>query len=253
MRIIVTHLTRMSKGYICTAGIDADHGGQIRPLPNHRLKAEHLRSHGGIFEIGALVDLGHVRNGGRRPEFEDRKCWLCDIRHVRRLDPREFHEHLLRTSHQNLSAIFGPDLHPNHRKAVVPAHNGLASLGHLRNARNLELTIDSLAKVRLHLEDGTFSLDIAVTDVRLYNPPDYFPRREVVEFLSEKIRRRSDVILAVGLSRPFSPSEHVKSFHWLQVNNIHTPDDPLGLSLEHAPANPVHHVASASVTKSPTL
>jgi hypothetical protein len=237
MRIIVTHLTRMSKGYICTAGIDAEAHDQIRPLPNHRLTPNHLRSHGGPFEIGALVELGRAKIIGRRPEFEDRKCHLFDIHHIRRLDAREFYDHLLQTSRENLSAIFGPDLHSSHYKAVVPAGNGLASLGHLRDARNLDLRIDNFGKVRLHFENGTFNLDLGVTDVRLYNPSDFTPRCEIIEALSQKIYGRRDVILAVGLSRPFSPSEHVKSCHWLQVNNIHTQDDPLGLSLDHPSEN----------------
>jgi hypothetical protein len=36
------------------------------------------------------------------------------------------------------------------------------------------------------------------------------------------------VILSVGLTRPFRRDGNDSARHWLQVNNIHLGDDPLG-------------------------
>ena len=74
MRIVVNHLTRMMKGYICAAGIDEETNEHVRPvLPGVRLRVDLLEERGGPFSMAALVDLGRNRsvrecagNGGCR-------------------------------------------------------------------------------------------------------------------------------------------------------------------------------------------
>jgi len=41
------------------------------------------------------------------------------------------------------------------------------------------------------------------------------------------IERGPEMILSVGLTRPFAPSSESEEVHWLQVNNVHFEDDPV--------------------------
>src|SRR5262249_60047280 len=69
--MVVSHLTRMMKGYICAAGIDPVTREHVRPvLPGMRLRASMLASNGGPFRMAALVDLGETRYCGAAPEVE---------------------------------------------------------------------------------------------------------------------------------------------------------------------------------------
>ena len=48
MRIVINHLTRMRRGYICTAGIDLANGQHVRPIPRSGdLRYRDLATHGG--------------------------------------------------------------------------------------------------------------------------------------------------------------------------------------------------------------
>ena len=51
MRIVVNHLTRMRRGYICAAGINLATGEHVRPLPRSGdLRYRDLAAHGGRSE-----------------------------------------------------------------------------------------------------------------------------------------------------------------------------------------------------------
>src|SRR5262249_61901424 len=70
--MVVSHLTRMMKGYICAAGIDPVTREHVRPvLPGMRLRASMLASNGGPFRMAALVDLGETRYWVAAPEVGD--------------------------------------------------------------------------------------------------------------------------------------------------------------------------------------
>jgi hypothetical protein len=73
MQVVINHLTRMNTGYMCVAGLDLKNGKHVRPVLGGRLGVELLRKNGGVFEIGAMVDLGPVRLVGTAPEVEDRQ------------------------------------------------------------------------------------------------------------------------------------------------------------------------------------
>ena len=75
----------MQPGYFCVAGIDVNTPRHIRPVLRHgRLTTDLLRTNGGPFDLGAVVDLGPTTNAGRAPELEDhrfdpvRARWLSD-------------------------------------------------------------------------------------------------------------------------------------------------------------------------------
>ena len=128
MKIIVNHLTRMQRGYICVAGIDPATSHHVRPIPeNDRPRRMHLMRHGGPFDIAALVDLGRASHVGHAPEMED---YRFNPRRARRVDtvaPQEFWELLKSVSHPSLAAIFGDDLTQCGDTCTVDVGMGTAS------------------------------------------------------------------------------------------------------------------------------
>src|SRR5262245_32392079 len=72
MQIVINHLTRMEKGYVCVAGVCSSTSSHVRPVtPGRRLPITVSEIRGGPFGIRALVELGDVRSCGSRPLVED--------------------------------------------------------------------------------------------------------------------------------------------------------------------------------------
>jgi hypothetical protein len=77
------------------------------------------------------------------------------------------------------------------------------------------------------LECVTPSVDLSVTDLRLYEKDHKTPRRKLVADVQERIEAGVESILSLGLTRPWRKQGDTTERHWLQVNNIHLKDDPL--------------------------
>lgn len=228
MRIVVNHLTRMQPGYICVAGIDLQSGHHVRPvLAGGRLDTSLLAKAGGLFDIGAVVDLGATRPHGHPPETEDHLFTPAAASVIGELTPTRFWNRLKDSSAPDFRAIFGSDLRAYGTSAVVNVNAGETSLGCLRLETPPSIEINSWDKIRAHVTDGEFDLDLSVTDLRLYREDHQTPRRKLVSEIEKRIGKGVPVILAVGLTRPFRKRGDVRSYHWLQVNNIHLKDDPI--------------------------
>ena len=108
---------------------------------------------------------------------------------------------------------------------------GQASLGCLRPLGTPQLYLRSRPnkpqQVSMRLSDSVFSVDVGVIDIRLYNDADYSPNRQRIAQIAARLTQTSDIILSVGLTRPFTFDPDLAPVHWLQVNNIHFADDPL--------------------------
>jgi len=59
-----------------------------------------------------------------------------------------------------------------------------------------------------------------VTDLRLFTADFSAPDSEAVQGLSEELKGAEEILLSVGLSRPFPRTGETESRHWLQVNTI---------------------------------
>jgi hypothetical protein len=227
VKIVVNHLTRMQRGYICVAGIDVDTGQHVRPIPeNDRPRRTQLVRHGGPFDIAAVVDLGRTSHVGHAPETEDYRFNPRKVRRVDTIAPQEFWERLTRVSHQSLTAIFGDDLTQRGDGCTVDVGRGTASLGCLLPSQPPTLQVNSYGKVRLRLTDGAYTAWLSVTDLRLYKEDQVTPRRELVGQIAARIAKGAGIIVAVGLSRPWQKMDDTAERHWLQVNNLHLEDDP---------------------------
>ena len=228
MQILVNHLTRMQPGYICVAGVDVNTLGHVRPvLPRARLTTDLLRGNGGPLDIASVVDLGPTVYAGSAPELEDyyfdpaKAAWLFDD------DPGDYWELLNQMARESLAAIFGPVLEQEEGSCTVDVGEGHASLGCLAPEERPWLYVDHRGTVRMVLECTTPSSDLAVADLRLYERDQRTPRRDLVASAQRRIESGVEVILSVGLTRPWRKRDDTAERHWLQVNNIHLQDDPL--------------------------
>lgn len=220
MRILVDHLTRMAAGYICVAGVD-DRGCHIRPVLGTRIPANHLKERGGVFAIGAIVDIGHTTPTGQSPEVEDHAFDLVRASHVAD-DTDRMWTHLMADAELSLVDIFGHELTKTRRSAYVPPGAGRASLGTFEPGYRPKVFIDSYGKIRCEIVDpGLGELNLSVTDVRLYNGDAWASNGSAVQRIATRIERGETVRLSVGLGRAHTISSFGITGHWLQVNNVH--------------------------------
>lgn len=227
MRVVVNHLTRMQPGYVCVAGIALEAGRHVRPvLSGRRLNTSLLQREGGPFDMAAVVELGQTQHQGNPPEVEDYLFAPENTSFIRELAPDRFWRLLCEVSEISLRSIFGDDLRLQGRGAAVDINAGTASLGCLRLTTPPRIEIDGWGKIRAHVEDGEFAVNLSVTDLRLYRDDHQTPRSKLVLDIARRISRGVPVILAVGLTRAWRKPDDTVRRHWLQVNNVHLEDDP---------------------------
>ncbi len=226
MRVLINHLTRMKRPYVCVAGVGTD-GSHVRPvLESGQLGRDLLRSEGGPFTLGAVVDLGNTRHRPGHPEEEDLVFRPELIKTEKMLTPAEFAKVMDRFAKSSLGEIFGDDLVQLGRTAAVPKGAGIASLGVFR-VEGTKLSPEELedGRIRLIVADPDLGeMSLPVTDIRLWEPDHKTPVWSRIEAIRPVLEKRC--LLAVGLSRAFPP-DSPDSRHWLQVNNIFPIDDPL--------------------------
>lgn len=231
MRIIVNHLTRLRLGDICVAGIDEATEKHVRPVAG-LLRPRMLRSQGGFFEIGCLVDLGRVKSVADPPHVEDWEFKPRKAKLVCEVLPDEFRELLETAAKDSVRELFGDDIHPIGRGGAwgTDEGKGTASLGCLRVTSRCRLYLKPRGnrpqQPRLSFRQNGDDYDLGVTDIRLYDDARVHPVKETVARVGQQLQKGGPVILSVGLTRSFSSSMDFPAQHWLQVNNIHLPDNP---------------------------
>lgn len=211
------------------AGVDVNTLKHVRPvLPYGRLTTGLLKRNGGPLEIASVVDLGSTAYAGSAPEMEDyyfdpgRAIWLFDD------DPDDYWELLNEVAHESLAEIFGPELELWEGSCTVEVGEGHASLGCLAPEKQPWLYVNHRGTVRMVLDYLTPSADLSVTDLRLYEEDHKTPRQDLVASAQKRLQAGVEVILSVGLTRPWRKQDDTVERHWLQVNNVHLRDDPLG-------------------------
>ena len=230
MRIVINHLTRMKRGYMCAAGIDMDTERHIRPVSaGGRLSTNLLTNYDGPFGMAVVLDIGTPRPLNNKPQVEDHIIDLTKIKSIGTLPPRKFWKLLNRIAKPNLRSIFGQDLMAIGRNSCgVEVGKGSVSLGCLTLNTNPSLYIqkrsDRNDQVRMRFTDGDFHLDCGVTDIRLYGSDHVTPDEEFVHKISGRLKD-TQVILSMGLTRALRSNPDFDPVHWLQVNNIHFEDD----------------------------
>ncbi|MCC6420718.1 MAG: hypothetical protein IT429_20965 [Gemmataceae bacterium] len=253
MKIAVTHLTRMQRGYICVAGVDIDTGKHVRPVVSgRRLESALSARHGGPFDMATVVDPGRITHVPSPPETEDHEFFPRFARRSKDIEPQLFWEMLQHLARPSLHALFGPDLRRAGReRLIVEERRGVASLGCLeprgRPALVQETRPDGTPSLRLRFTDGQFSLCLSVTDLRLWEDDHQTPRQALVRDIARRLASGVPCLLGVGLTRPFAPTADLEPVHWLQVNNLHLSDDPCW-RLKDTPPGTLRTEASRPIT-----
>jgi hypothetical protein len=228
MRILVNHLTRMQPGYFCAAGIDLETGTHVRPvLRRGRLTTDLLSTNDGPFDIGSVLYLGSTINTGHAPELEDRRFDPAGARWLYDDGADDYWNALEAVTRESLEEIFGPALELWDESGTVDVGEGRASLGCLKPEKQPWMYVDHRGTVRLVLDYLMPSVDLSVTDLRLYEGDGRTPRRDLVESVQKRLEAGVETILSVGLTRPWRKWNDDTERHWLQLNNIHLKDDPL--------------------------
>jgi hypothetical protein len=237
MQILVNHLTRMQPGYFCAAGLDLETKTHVRPvLQRGRLTIDLLSTNGGPFDIGSVVDLGPTTYAGRAPELEDHSFDPAGSRRLFDGKAGDFWDALDGVAQESLAEIFGPALELWDESATLDVGEGRASLGCLKPEKQPWLYVDHRGTIRMVLDYLIPSVDLSVTDLRLYERDGRTPRRNLVAGVQRRLKAGVETILSVGLTRPWQKRGDTAERHWLQVNNIHLKDDPLWqLEDERAP------------------
>jgi hypothetical protein len=218
----------MQPGYFCVAGVDMSTLRHIRPvLRRDRLTTDLLRPNGGPFDVGSVVYLGATTNSGYPPELEDRRFDPSNARWLFDDDPNDYWDALARVARESLEEIFGPELELWDESGTVDVGEGRASLGCLKPEKQPWLYVDHRGTVRLVLDYLMPSVDLSVNDLRLYQRDGRTPRRDLVASVEKRLKSGVEVILSVGLTRPWQKRGDTAERHWLQLNNIHLEDDPL--------------------------
>ena len=217
------------------AGVDVDADRHVRPvLPEGSLGPGVLARHGGPFDMGNVVDLGAPRHCPKPPHVEDHRFSPSDARVLDRFRAEEFWALLYAFSRSRLRDVFGEELRSMGRSSCgTTAGWGKASLGCFRPRRRqrppyVDKGRYGNPRIRIGIDDGEFSVAVAVTDIRLYQADLVTPDHAAVREVCDRLRSSGAVILGVGLTRAFaSSSQHEEEpVHWLQVTNIHLEADP---------------------------
>jgi len=199
----------------------------VRPvLSRTRLTIDLLKREGGPFDIGAVVNLGPTQPRGRPPETEDQVFDPGGIAAAPDMGANRFWQLLKVVSSGTLAEVFGDELKAQRRGCAVDEGTGKASPGCVRLAKQPEIFINGWGKLRARVSDGTFDVDLSVTDLRFYMKDQQTIRVKIVENVQRRIKNGVGVILSVGLARAFQAQGDTARRHWLQVNNIHLEDDP---------------------------
>jgi hypothetical protein len=173
--------------------------------------------------------IGTVECCGHAPETEDHFFDPRDAHYVRLIPPAHFWKVLQHIARNSLVQIFGPALRSFRRGCIVDLDTGEASLGCLVPAVSPRLYVNNYGKIRACITDGTFTVDLSVTDLRLCDTDHRTPRIALVERIDAQMRSGVRVVLSVGLARPWQHPDDTAERHWLQINNIHLEDGTVWL------------------------
>ncbi len=226
MEIVVNHLTRMKPGFFCAAGLEIHSRRPIRPVLETPLPVELLERYGGPFSLGAILDLGATRFVGKVPEIEDQFFDRNVVQHKGKLNESEFWKWNADSAYDSLDKVFGAPLQRLGSTCALPERHGIGSLG-CYWARRVKLTVTrnyDRDAVRVLMQDAGQLLNVPLTDIRFYEADHITVNRNTVETFAARLQSEPQVLVSIGLSRPFRKSEDQTAMHWLQVNNIHLPD-----------------------------
>jgi len=222
MQIIINHVTRMTtQSRICVAGIEKDAFAHVRPTTPRTdlITRALLRSEGGPFGPGAVVDLGPTTPEGQRPEVEDHRFLTANAAHVEDLSDELYLAVLKEVSHAGVVDAFGFDVvEVRPRKLALPAGHGERSLA-VVELEAPRLYVDSWGNLYIDLDDGVTRAKLRVTDVRFYEADHKTIKVDVVNDVARRIAGGVQTYGMLGVARAMWDDDG-GNVHWLQCNGI---------------------------------
>lgn len=175
--------------------------------------------------MASLVDLGPVKYCGQAPELEDHCFHFLNTRNIGIVSPERFWQLLQSTAYTSIVDIFGPAIQTFRNGCIIDVGTGKASLGCLIPANPPKLSVTRDARIRVDITDGTFTVNLSVTDLRLCEADHKTPKENLIREINARIQCGTPVILSVGLTRPWKHPDDIVERHWLQVNKFHLRDN----------------------------
>jgi hypothetical protein len=229
VQIVVNHVTRMRSPRVCVAGIEQDTLTHVRPTtpPDIPIPRTLLRSEGGPFGPGALVDLGEARPASQRPEVEDHRVDVAQAQHIEDLPDERYLDVLESVKHPSIAAAFGADLcEIRSRKFAVPIGRGQCSLAVLQ-VKPPRLYI-AWEKLFLDMTDSDgVTAQLRVTDARFYEPDQMTIRTDLVHDVRRRLAGKVHTYAMLGLAHAIHDDDG-GDVHWLQCNGVCLADRPVG-------------------------
>jgi hypothetical protein len=227
MKFVLSHLTTMDAGFVCLAGLDLDTGNHIRPvLKGARLRSVLVEGLGGKVNMAQEIDLGPITPDPNPPETEDHIFSPGKMKIIRTLPGPEFWEAMKSAAIPRLDEIFGCHLRNQKLSCVIDVGMGQHSLGCLTVENPPRIFINDRGRLRARVRDGVYNVELSITDLRFYKIDQKTPRPEIIDNYNRRILMGADVILGVGLTRPWQKPDDTKPYHWLQLNAVHLSDNP---------------------------
>ena len=222
MKIIITDLTRFSKGksIVCIAGVDPKSGTCIRPMPYLEYdKCKEL----GIQPGGFLEGNFKPTRGAEAPHSEDHEYSKLSFHGPCTGD--EFKNVLEKTLAPSISKGF-EDKIPYQQRVIpynTPPRRSIITVKIKPDQLSLEPDAYDPEKTKVHIRDndGREYSWVPITDLgffHLVGSGEVGRLKEVKAFISEQ----EVVYLRVGLGRRYKPNSGSRDGYWIQANGIYT-------------------------------
>ena len=234
--IIITDLTRFGEGkpIVCTAGIDAQTGECIRPLP-YLPFSEFTRL--GIFPGGILSGDFTPEPSRKAPHTEDARH--KELQFLGPCSAEDFKSVLKDSVSPSVEAGFEVSL-PDGAKLIPLAPPPPRSIITLKvNPRSVEIVEDGYkpGKIRMHFTDGSGKRYrfFSIADLGFHDYAQRHRESSALNDLNSAIAEQEAVFLRIGLGRAFKNPEGKEGF-WMQANGIYTFPAKLSYNRSYPPS-----------------
>lgn len=221
-RIIITDLTRFSnRDILCTAGVEADTGNCIRPMPY--LEAEMCRNLSvlpgsiltGDFSIPQNVEAPHVENMDYNNLEFNGQCSSTEFRGV-----------LSDNAFDNIEDGFKVKLDERQKHITIEAKPVRSLITISIEPDSIHIVQDGFknTKIKAHITDNSDKeyRFLPITDLGFQSyAENHHEEAGKYEELNDLLHNQEEVFLRIGLSH-FHEAPNGKAGYWIQVNGIYS-------------------------------
>lgn len=225
--VVLTHLTRMSPGYLCAAGIATDTGEHIRLVGDSRnIPRHYLLGGSNPVKPGDTVSFRGRPAESSGPHVEDFQIDLDSISKTGSKSTAELKELLTGVAVIDFESVFGPDFEKvTERTGGLPPTRGATSLGYVKIEGDVEIRVwrdgSERWKIRLEFQLGGSVWSPPLNDYRVWLSDHQTPNERRINAARNALARANTVVASIGVTRAYAVPDLGK-WHWLQINNLYT-------------------------------